>query len=200
VRGGLGAIVAGAIALMGCRTVTGPEVTARAYAEALREGRLEDAWALTGSGLSREEFAERYASAEVRKARAQAVEGAARVLKVRSGPLVLAHDGTRWRVLEPAHEESARQALEAFLSAAESGNFTAAYRLLASELRARYTPERLEQDFSLEPLAKERLVRARAVLASDPTLEGRQVLFPIGEGKAVRLVLEDEGFRVTALE
>jgi hypothetical protein len=161
---------------------------------------MEDAWSLTAPGLTREEFAAKYASQQARRARVQAVEGAAAALVVRSGTLVLVREGDGWRVVEPDLAEEAREVLTAFLSAADSGDFAQAYRLLASELRARYTPERLEQDFRAEPLAKERLTRARGALGSDPIPEGRQVLFPIAEGKAVRLVHEDEGYRVMALE
>jgi hypothetical protein len=200
VRTGVAVVLALAIALGGCRTGSGPEATARAYAEALRESRLEDAWALTDSGLAWQQFVAQYASGEARRSRAEAVEKAAASLSIRSGSLILVTDGKRWRVVEPALGEAARRALEAFLSAADSGDFDAAYRLLASELRARYTPQRLEQDFRTEPLALERLARARAALKGEPVLDGRQALFPIAEGKAVRLVREDDGFRVMGLE
>jgi hypothetical protein len=188
------------MALAGCRTASGPEATARAYADALRDGRLDEAWELTNSELSRQEFAARYASEESRRTRAKAVAGALGTLSVRSGALVLVQEGNHWRIVEPDRGERARSALAAFLSAADSGNFVAAYHLLSADLRARYTAERLKQDYRAEPLAAERVARARAALKGDPVAEGRHVLFPIGEGKAVRLVEESEGFRVVALE
>jgi hypothetical protein len=99
-----------------------------------------------------------------------------------------------------AREDAARAALGSFVDAAEQGDFTRAYALLAGPLRARYTPERLESDFRAEPLAKERLARARAALANAPLLDAGGARFPIGDGRAVRLVLEDGAFRVASLE
>ena len=92
------------------------------------------------------------------------------------------------------------EVLSRFLDAAEAGDFDTAYRMMAGGLRARYTPERLKQDFDREPLAKEKLARARAALKATPSVHGGSVDFPIGDGKAVRLVREDGVFRVMALE
>jgi hypothetical protein len=193
-------LTAAAICFAACQTVPGPEASARAYAEALREGRIDDAWALTARGTSRQEFATRYASDEARRARAEAVERAAGSLAVRSGSLLLVKDGEAWRIVEGSAIEAAREALKAFLAAAESADFAAAYALLAGELRSRYTPQRLEQDFRAEPLARERLARARAAVDREPWIQGEQVHFPIAEGAVVRLVREEAGYRVLALE
>jgi len=90
--------------------------------------------------------------------------------------------------------------LSRFLDAAEAGDFDAAYQMMAGSWRARYTPERLKEDFDREPLAKERLARARAALKTAPAMRDGLAEFPIGDGKAVRLVREDGGFRVMSLE
>jgi len=92
------------------------------------------------------------------------------------------------------------EVLSRFLDAAEAEDFDTAYRMMAGGLRARYTPERLKQDFGREPLAKEKLARARAALKATPSVHDGSVDFPIGDGKAVRLVREDGVFRVMALE
>ena len=189
-----------AICAAGCQTVPGPEASARAYAQALREGRIDDAWAMTAPGTPREEFAARYHSEEARRARAEAVEREAESLAARSGTVLLVKKDGRWRVVEGSAIDAARMALTAFLAAAEAGNFAAAYELLAAELRARYTPRRLEQDFAAEPLARERLVRARAALEREPAIRGEEVQFPIAEGAVVRLVREEAGYRLLALE
>lgn len=94
----------------------------------------------------------------------------------------------------------ASEALAAFIAAAEAQDFERAYGLLCGALRARYTPERLRRDFESEPLAKERLDRARQALRQQPSLRGNSAEFPIGSGKAVRLVREDGTFRVASLE
>lgn len=189
--------------LFSCATTArarGPEDVASAYAEALREGRLGDAWGLTGEQLPREEFEKRYSDEKIRADRARLVAEASGSLEARSGSLVLARGASGWVVVETYPEAEARKVLESFLAAAEAQDFGAAYRLLSGELRSRYTPERLKEDFQREPLARERLSRARAALDSAPEIEGRTVRYPVGDGKSVRLVFEDAGYRVAALE
>lgn len=189
----------------GCHTTPGPEATARAYAAALREGRVDDAWALTSgaagnAGASREAFDRQYADPDRRNRRAEAVEAAAPVMTAGAGAVTLVQANGGWRVVESDPARAARQALEAFLAAAEAGDFDAAYAQLAGVLRARYTPERLAQDFKAEPGAPQRLARARAALGQEPVIEGDEVRFPIGGGRAVRLILDEGRYRVLALE
>lgn len=92
------------------------------------------------------------------------------------------------------------EVLSRFLDAAESGDFDAAYQMMSGSWRARYTPERLKQDFAREPLARERLARARAALSAPPLARDGWAEFPIGDGKSVRLIREEGVFRVVALE
>ncbi|MBX5483592.1 MAG: hypothetical protein IRZ16_17355 [Myxococcaceae bacterium] len=193
------------VIVAGCRTVSTPESTAQAYARALEEGRLHDAYALTStsqrtSGLTEAMFAKLYRKPDARRARATAVKVAASSLTARSGTVALVREAEGWRVVEPLADFGPKKTLEAFVAAAEAGDFAAAYRLLAAPLRARYTPERLEADFRAEPLARERLARARQALAQQPVLEGGTARFPIGEGRAVTLTLEADGYRVAAIE
>lgn len=195
----------GGAIILGCATTPGPEETARAYSRALAEGRMDDAYALVASrqkdaGLSREAYVKRYEDAELRKARAQSVEEAAGELAASSGSLTLVRDGEAWRVVEPLGDGGARKVLEAFIAAADAGDFEAAYALLGAKLRARYTPSLLERDFKAEPLAKERVERARVAAKAEPVLQGDRALFPIGDGKAVALQLEEGGYKVVALE
>ena len=96
--------------------------------------------------------------------------------------------------------QAAAEVLGAFIAAAEARDFEQAYRLLCGSLRARYTPERLQRDFDSEPLAKERLERARQALRQEAILRGDFAEFPVGAGKAVRLVRENGAFRVASLE
>lgn len=105
---------------------------------------------------------------------------------------------------QPATRLSAdapREALARFLDAASRGDFEASWRLLSSPLRERYTPARLAEDFAaVRTSAGESLARARAALASEPRLDERSADFPISERKAVRLVRENDGWKVAALE
>ena len=176
---------------------------AQAYAQALREGRLDDAYALTANrsdAASREDLARQYPDEASRNARTDAIEQSLGQFTSQDGAIVVVREGDGWRVVDLSVESGARKALEAFLVAAESGDFAAAWGLLSGELRARYTPERLEADFRAEPLARERLARARAALAQAPVIEVDVVAFPVGEGRAVRLRREEGGYRVVSLE
>lgn len=176
---------------------------AKAYADALEAGRLDDAFALTahaGQGAgAKEAFKQRYADPAVRVARAREIRAALGALRVDApGLAMVQHDG--WRIVESADANAAARVLRAFLDAAEKGDFAAAYALLAAPLRARYTAQTLARDFAQEPLARERLARARLALERTPVLKADSVEFPIGDGKAVRLVREGRDHRVAALE
>jgi hypothetical protein len=107
---------------------------------------------------------------------------------------------TALRAPPPAEADQASEVLGRFLAAAESDDFETAYGLLAGPWRAAYTPTRLQEDFALEPLARERLRRARAALRQGPRLRGEVAEFAIGDGRAVRLVREGSAYRVASLE
>jgi hypothetical protein len=188
-----------------CRTLAGPEASARSYAQALRDGRTTDAYALTSAEfrgrVSAEAFAERYGDPARRAERAAEVDRALAQLHAEGPGIALVREGEIWRVDEPAPAaEGPSQTLQNFLDAAERGDFAAAYALLSESWRGRYSPERLQQDFEREPLSRERLARARRALAQSPVISGSSVDYPLGEGKAVRLVREGGAFRVAALE
>jgi hypothetical protein len=198
-------ILAMALGLVACRTAAGPERTVEDYARALQEGRLDDAFALTSARsrdqLDRKAFDARYQDPAQRAQRAQALLASLADLRARTPEIEATREGDHWRVIEPGADQGPREALRSFLDAAERGDFVAAYQLLATSWRQRYTPARLAADFKAEPLAKERLLRARAALAgSSAVLRESGAEYPIGEGKAVRLVKEAGGFRVAALE
>lgn len=112
-------------------------------------------------------------------------------------------------VVNPPPQEGAdlapRAALQAFLDDQQQGAFDKAYALLAAPLRARYTPERLKQDYVRDhDLADDKLSRIRAALASGAPMQvsGAQALLPLGPDRAVHLVAEGEGglWRVASLE
>lgn len=97
-----------------------------------------------------------------------------------------------------------RAALEQFLAAEKAGDFPGVYRLLSSNLRARYTPDCLQSDFLRdEDLAQDKLTRIRATLGSGASLEidgpGAAHL-TLAANRAVRLVREPDGWHVASLE
>lgn len=197
------------VALVACRTGAGPEGVAERYARALEEARLDEAYALTSSDFrartSREEFEKRFDSEDARRDRASEIRGSLPSLTAETKEVSLVREGEDWRIAEAVRTQrtsagEATATLRRFLDAVEREDFSAAYALLSSPLRARYTPDRFEADFASEPLAKDRLARARRAAAQAPTAVAGGFSFPIGGDKAVRVVREGDGYRVAAIE
>lgn len=196
------------IALAGCAHTAaapnGPEQVARAYAQALREGRVDDAFALSVA-LTRDQFGQRYADAAARAARADAIAQAASGTP--TAPVALEVRERGWRVVEAteaalplADDAAARAVVLHFLGAVDAGDFDAVFGDLSAAWRARYTPARLKADLAQEPAAAARLQRIRAALAGtwELTLAGPQL--PLGEGRALKLLREGGALKVAALE
>ena len=96
-----------------------------------------------------------------------------------------------------------RAVLRAFMDAEQHGDFNKVYALLSAPLRARYTPERLQSDYTHDrALADDKLARIRAALASGTALDvhGADAALILGEGRAVHLVDERGSWRVASLE
>jgi hypothetical protein len=174
---------------------------ASAYARALEEGRLADAQVLTNVPPEEQRsFAEHYADASVRAARAEEVRAALPELQARAPALTLLQTPAGWRVVEERPADAPRAVLGRFLDAVEAGDWATAWSLLSDPLRARYTPERLREDFEREPLSAERLRRARLALVGPVRVTASGAEFPLGKERAVRLVREAGGYRVAAIE
>ncbi|NOJ81391.1 hypothetical protein [Myxococcus xanthus] len=178
-----------------------PASVAEAYARALEEGRVGDAFALTVGGAEEEAaFLERYSDPGARSARAADVRAGAPLLEARAPSLTVAQSTQGWRVVEARPADVPRAALRQFIDSVEARDWKAAWGQLAGPLRARYTPERLREDFEREPLAKERLRRARLALNTHVRVGAGEAVFPLGDERAVRLVLEEGEYRIAALE
>jgi hypothetical protein len=88
-----------------------------------------------------------------------------------------------------------------FLDAVAAGRFDEVHARLAAPLRQRYSVERLEADYVAEPLAGERVARARRALAHTPwVVDGAVARLPLGDGHHLTAVLEDGAWKVAALE
>jgi len=94
----------------------------------------------------------------------------------------------------------ARRAVLAFVEAVESDRFDVAYGMLSSNLRERYSPEKLRSDFVSEPESRTRLARARYASSLHLVEKGGTWLFEISPAQSVRLVLEKGEFRLLSLE
>ena len=102
--------------------------------------------------------------------------------------------------VQAAPDAEVRAVLGRFVKATASRDFKAALGLLSAPLRARYTPERLASDFDLEPLAKERLARIETALSLPITMSGGHATLPLAGTRVVKLVREDDGWHIAALE
>lgn len=185
----------------GCATPKGPTSIVESYAKALEEDRLSEAYALT-TGLPEGEpgFRERYADANARRERAASVRASAATLEARAPNLILEHRQDTWRVVETRPGDEAKAVLTRFLNAVEARDWEKAWSLLSGPLRSRYTPDRFREDFQREPLAKERMRRARLALRGNVKVTNSDASFPLGAERAVRLVLEEGEYRVAAIE
>ena len=194
--------VAMAPGAVGCAHAPGPVEVATEYARALEEGRLAEASALTSASTEeRSVFLQHYADPQVRQARVVQVRGALPRLQARSPGLALLQTKEGWRVLEEKPTDDAPRALLMhFVESAEAGHWETAWSLLSEPLRARYTPERLHEDFQREPLAAERLRRARVAAGGAVRVTEEGAEFALGAERAVRLVREAGEYRVAALE
>lgn len=176
----------------------------RAYARALDEGRLEEAWALSAP-LDRDRFFERYRDPETRHRRAEQVR---RATEGTSGEgVAIEARGSSFKLIEapaavvaPDEEQQARALVEHFLAAVQSGDFEAVFTDLGASWRAKYTPERLKADFTLEPSATERLQRIKAALPGKWLVTAAGPELPLGEGKRLQLQREGGALKVVALE
>ncbi len=185
----------------GCATPKGPVAVAEAYARALEDNQLSEAYALT-TGLPEGEaaFLKRYADLAARRERAATVRSGIAGLEARTSGLSLEPRGSTWRVVESPPTDEAKVALTRFLNAVESLDWEKAWSLLSAPLRARYTPDRFREDFQREPLARERLRRARLALKGQVKVAGNEATISLGADRAVRLVREEGGYRVAAIE
>ncbi|MBN1203614.1 MAG: hypothetical protein JXB05_01650 [Myxococcaceae bacterium] len=184
-----------------CATAQGPAAVAEAYAKALEEDRLSDAYALT-TGLPEGEpgFRERYPDSTARRERAAVVRAGLGSLEARAPSLIVVSQEDTWRVVETRPGDEAKAALTRFLNAVEARDWEKAWSLLSAPLRSRYTPDRFREDFQREPLAKERLRRARLALRGNVKVTTADATFALGADRAVRLILEEGEYRVAAIE
>jgi hypothetical protein len=106
------------------------------------------------------------------------------------------------RAVRPAPVEPA-EVLERFAGAAEDGRWEEAWALLSARWRARTTPGRLAADWRASgPVGPEAAARVLALLRSGARLAAgpREAVLAVAEGRRARLVSEEGGWRVDALE
>jgi hypothetical protein len=90
-----------------------------------------------------------------------------------------------------------------FAREVRAGRWTAAWPLLSDRWRAATSPGRLAADYrAAGPLAREAVERVAALLQEGATLSASPgaLRLEVGPGRAARLVREQAGWRVDALE
>jgi hypothetical protein len=93
-----------------------------------------------------------------------------------------------------------RAVVNAFVTATEARRFDRVLALLSKPLRDRYSVKALERDFGDDPLAPARLTQLK-LKAGSPLLESKSsASLEWSAGRALRLVHEPDGWRITALE
>ena len=90
--------------------------------------------------------------------------------------------------------------LQQFIEAVDQRDFTAARALLSSPWRAQYTAERLQADYAADPLAPERMKRLKAAVALPASTQDPHAELQLDPGRAVKLVREEGGWKISALE
>lgn len=98
---------------------------------------------------------------------------------------------------------AAREALRRFAHDLRDRRFPDAYALMSARWRGAYTPARLAADWEgAGPIGRDETDRVLALLdAGAPLLRrGDALELDVGPGRAARLVPEDGGWRVDALE
>jgi len=116
--------------------------------------------------------------------------------------LLLAACATAPRAVRSQPTEPAA-VLERFAEAAEVGRWEEAWALLSARGRARTTPARLEADWRASgPVGPEAAARVLALLRSGAPLAvgTREAVLAVAEGRRARLLPEEGGWRVDALE
>ena len=103
-------------------------------------------------------------------------------------------------VTKTAGSDEAKAVLTRFLNAVEARDWEKAWTLLSAPLRSRYTPDRFREDFVREPLATERVRRARLALKGVMKMTHGDATLALGADRAVRLVLEGGEYRVASIE
>lgn len=105
-------------------------------------------------------------------------------------------------VPEPAEDRQAvlRAVVQRFVEATEARHFEEVLPLLAKPLRERYTVKNLERDFGTDPLAVARLAQIKAKVSGRFVEAKDSAALEWAQGRALRLVQEADGWRISSLE
>jgi hypothetical protein len=105
-------------------------------------------------------------------------------------------------VTQPTEDRQAalRAVVQHFVEATEARRFEEVLPLLAKPLRERYSVKNLERDFGSDPLAAARLAQIKAKAGGEFVEAKDSAALEWAQGRALRLVQEADGWRISSLE
>ncbi|MDB4971258.1 MAG: hypothetical protein JWN44_6947 [Myxococcales bacterium] len=204
-----------AVGVAGCAhpTPSGPEETLRAFADAVRGGRTDDAYRLMSADYKkshdRDAFAHSLGPSEQRAAaRLQRgkVELRADVELTDGERLALVQEPEGWRFsrdpLDFYPQRAPDEALRSFLRALERKRWEMVLRFIPLKFRNTITAETLKQRWDGAQAAelKQQIAVVRAHLDEPMEISGDEARLPVGERKQVKLLREEGAWKVETLE
>ena len=191
----------------------GPADTLRAFADAVRAGRTDAAYALMSDDYKkthdRDAFAHSLGPADQRAAGRLAkgrIELRAEVELADGERLALVQEPDGWRFsrdpLDVYPQRAPDEALRSFIRAVERKRWDVALRFIPTRFRATITADSLKERWEGEGAneLKAQLVVVKAHLDEPMELSGDEARLPVGERKQVKLVREEGLWRVETLE
>lgn len=203
------------VAAVGCapKPAAGPGDTLRAFADAIRAGRTDEAYALMSADYKkthdRDAFAHSLGPAEQRAAGHLAkgrVELRAEVELADGEHLSLVQEPDGWRFardpLDIYPQRAPDEALRSFVRAVERKRWDVVLRFIPQHFRSTITADSLKERWEGAGAGelKAQLVVVKAHLDEPLELTGDEARLPVGERKQVKLVREEGLWRVETLE
>ena len=203
------------VAAMGCaaHAPAGPADTLRAFADAVRAGRTDDAYALMSADYKRshdrDAFARSLGPADQRALGRLAhgrVELRAEVELGDGERLALVQEPEGWRFakdpLDLYPQRAPDEALRSFVRAVERKRWEVVLRFIPQRFRSTITADSLKERWEGAGAGelKAQLVVVKAHLDEPMELAADEARLPVGERKQVKLVREEGVWRVETLE
>ena len=209
----LGLVVVVAAVACTPHTQPGPADTLRAFAEAVRAGRTDDAYALLSTDYrkthDRDAFARSLGPADQRAAGRLAkgrIELRAEIELADGERLALVQEPDGWRFardpLDIYPQRAPDEALRSFVRAVERKRWDIVLRFIPQRFRSTITADSLRDRWEGAGAAelKAQLAVVKAHLDEPMELTGDEARLPVGERKQVKLVREEGSWRVETLE